>query len=86
LQFTHSILSFNTPISVMTASATISKRPIVDVVGQDANKKSNTSGMDDPTSGLNAAPIPPLLVKRLSSKAKLPKRGSEFAAGYDLFR
>lgn len=27
-----------------------------------------------------------LQVKKLSDRAQLPKRGSEFAAGYDLFR
>ncbi len=28
---------------------------------------------------------PPLLIKRLSEKAKLPTRGSAFAAGYDIY-
>jgi dUTP pyrophosphatase len=28
---------------------------------------------------------PALLIKKLSPKAKLPTRGSEFAAGYDLY-
>ncbi|RFU29674.1 hypothetical protein B7463_g6653, partial [Scytalidium lignicola] len=28
---------------------------------------------------------PPLLIKKLSDKAKLPTRGSEFAAGYDIY-
>ncbi|KAL2064867.1 hypothetical protein VTL71DRAFT_4007 [Oculimacula yallundae] len=28
---------------------------------------------------------PPLLIKKLSDKARLPTRGSEFAAGYDLY-
>lgn len=43
----------------------------------------------DPTSTM--APVtsletsPPLLIKKLSEKAKLPTRGSEFAAGYDLY-
>jgi dUTP pyrophosphatase len=32
------------------------------------------------------APVPNLLVKRLSDKAKLPTRGSALAAGYDLYR
>lgn len=31
-------------------------------------------------------PLPPLLVKRLSAKARLPLRGSAKAAGYDLCR
>jgi len=29
---------------------------------------------------------PPLLVKKLSGKAKTPTRGSQFAAGYDVYR
>jgi hypothetical protein len=28
---------------------------------------------------------PPLLIKKLSEKAKLPTRGSAFAAGYDIY-
>jgi dUTP pyrophosphatase len=32
---------------------------------------------------VNAAP--PLLIKKLSDKAKLPTRGSAFAAGYDIY-
>lgn len=32
------------------------------------------------------APVSSLLVKRLSDKATLPKRGSALAAGYDLYR
>jgi len=28
---------------------------------------------------------PPLLIKKLSEKARLPTRGSAFAAGYDLY-
>ena len=31
-------------------------------------------------------PLPSLLVKRHSEKAKVPTRGSAFAAGYDLYR
>jgi hypothetical protein len=32
------------------------------------------------------APVPNLLIKRLSDKARLPTRGSALAAGYDLYR
>lgn len=28
---------------------------------------------------------PPLLIKKLSEKARLPTRGSAFAAGYDMY-
>lgn len=31
-------------------------------------------------------PVSKLLIKRLSEKARLPTRGSAFAAGYDLYR
>ncbi len=32
-----------------------------------------------------AAPVPPLQVKKLVPEAQTPTRGSEFAAGYDLY-
>lgn len=34
---------------------------------------------------VDAQPPPPLLIKKLSEKAKLPTRGSAFAAGYDIY-
>jgi len=34
----------------------------------------------------DVAPVSNLLIKRLSPKARLPKRGSALAAGYDLYR
>lgn len=37
-----------------------------------------------PSKSLFGAP-PPLKIKKLSFKARLPTRGSEFAAGYDLY-
>lgn len=36
-----------------------------------------------PVTKVDAAP--PLLIKKLSEKAKLPTRGSAFAAGYDIY-
>lgn len=33
----------------------------------------------------NVETAPPLLIKKLSDKARLPTRGSAFAAGYDLY-
>jgi dUTP pyrophosphatase len=36
-----------------------------------------------PVTAIEASP--PLLIKKLSGKAKLPTRGSAFAAGYDLY-
>ena len=35
---------------------------------------------------LGEASSPPLLIKKLSGKARTPTRGSAFAAGYDLYR
>lgn len=37
----------------------------------------------EPVTKIEAAP--PLLIKKLSDKAKLPTRGSAFAAGYDIY-
>lgn len=36
-----------------------------------------------PVTNVDAAP--PLLIKKLSDKARLPTRGSAFAAGYDIY-
>jgi len=33
----------------------------------------------------NGETAPPLLIKKLSDKARLPTRGSAFAAGYDIY-
>ena len=33
----------------------------------------------------NVSDSPALLIKKLSEKARLPTRGSEFAAGYDIY-
>ncbi|KAH8910718.1 dUTP diphosphatase [Coniochaeta sp. PMI_546] len=47
--------------------------------------------MAGPSSSSNGTTVtkvdqaPPLLIKKLSDKAKLPTRGSAFAAGYDLY-
>jgi dUTP pyrophosphatase len=44
-----------------------------------------------PSTTENSAPVthveaaPALLIKRLSEKARLPTRGSAFAAGYDIY-
>jgi hypothetical protein len=38
------------------------------------------------TMSIAKPPVASMLVKRLSEKAKLPTRGSAFAAGYDLYR
>jgi dUTP pyrophosphatase len=47
--------------------------------------------MAGPSSSSNGTSVtkvdqaPPLLIKKLSDKARLPTRGSAFAAGYDLY-
>ncbi|KAK3694724.1 dUTPase-like protein [Podospora appendiculata] len=46
-----------------------------------ANGSTNTVPVLDQA----AAAPPPLMVKKLSDKARLPTRGSAFAAGYDLY-
>jgi dUTP pyrophosphatase len=44
-----------------------------------------TANTDAATMAPAAAPSPPLLIKKLSPQARLPTRGSAFAAGYDLY-
>jgi len=39
----------------------------------------------EPTPVTKVDAAPPLLIKKLSEKAKLPTRGSAFAAGYDIY-
>lgn len=49
--------------------------------------KTDSTAMDNgstvPVTNLDQTP--PLLIKKLSDKARLPTRGSAFAAGYDLY-
>ena len=45
-----------------------------------------STGNDDPAANIKVEESPPLLVKKLSDRAKTPTRGSAFAAGYDLYR
>ena len=46
-------------------------------------ERSEGAGMAAPTTRI--ADAPPLLVKKLVPEARAPTRGSEFAAGYDLY-
>ncbi|KAH8179752.1 dUTPase domain-containing protein [Sarocladium implicatum] len=48
-----------------------------------AKRVKTTNG--DTTDTMDSAAPPPLLVKKLSDKARLPTRGSAFAAGYDIY-
>ena len=43
------------------------------------------AGMATTTASISQEIIPPLHVKRINEKAKVPTRGSAFAAGYDLY-
>jgi dUTP pyrophosphatase len=55
-------------------------------------RANDATNSDEPSKKLkedvSALPAPPggLLIKRLAPNAKLPTRGSAFAAGYDLYR
>ena len=52
-------------------------------VKTDNTTSSATMSSDPSVTKLDQAP--PLLIKKLSDKAKVPTRGSAFAAGYDLY-
>lgn len=41
---------------------------------------------DDTTVSVKSAMLGSLLVKKLSDKARIPTRGSKYAAGFDLYR
>lgn len=45
----------------------------------------STTGEKNGTAVPTLEQSPPLLIKKLSDKARLPTRGSAFAAGYDLY-
>ncbi|RYP89633.1 hypothetical protein DL770_004280 [Monosporascus sp. CRB-9-2] len=55
------------------------------------NTSTNTGGSSSNNGTTTTVPVPkldqspPLLIKKLSEKARLPTRGSAFAAGYDLY-
>jgi dUTP pyrophosphatase len=44
-----------------------------------------SSNTETPTPVTKVDAAPPLLIKKLSEKARLPTRGSAFAAGYDIY-
>jgi hypothetical protein len=62
--------------------------PIVPTSPPAKRIKTNSTTMDSTSNGTAKQPqeqAPPLLIKKLSDKARLPTRGSAFAAGYDLY-
>ncbi|KAI9597229.1 dUTPase-like protein [Syncephalis fuscata] len=54
-----------------------------DTVASEANNQVQAIDNNDPTL-VSTTPYQPFKVKRLSKKARLPKRGSSLAAGYDI--
>lgn len=45
----------------------------------------NTNTDEAPNQSTMSSSVPSLLIKKLSANAKLPTRGSAFAAGYDIY-
>lgn len=45
----------------------------------------NTTATTTTSTTTNTMAAPPLMIKKLSDKARLPTRGSAFAAGYDIY-
>lgn len=68
------------PQASPTTSSPPAKRVKTDATTNMASSENNEAV---PVPKLDQAP--PLLVKKLSDKARLPTRGSAFAAGYDLY-
>ena len=62
----------------------LAKRPKVDESKVPGMATAEPTQKPAPLLSSNDGP-PPLLVKKLSDKAKTPTRGSAFAAGYDLY-
>jgi dUTP pyrophosphatase len=52
---------------------------------QKTNPATNSTIMETTTPVTKVDAAPPLLIKKLSDKARLPTRGSAFAAGYDIY-
>lgn len=60
---------------------------ISNIMGIDSPQlKKRRMSVSDSADNDASAPTLQLLVKRLSDKAKIPTRGSNLAAGYDLYR
>lgn len=59
------------------------KRVKTDGTTSTTSTMAHVNGSTIPTTAIEQAP--PLLIKKLSDKARLPTRGSAFAAGYDIY-
>lgn len=59
------------------------KRVKTDGTASTTSTMAHVSGSTVPVTTMDQAP--PLLIKKLSDKARLPTRGSAFAAGYDIY-
>ncbi|RYO94945.1 hypothetical protein DL763_003841 [Monosporascus cannonballus] len=80
------------PISTTTTvTSPPTSPPAKRVKTTDATTTMASTANDGSSADSGTAPVPkldqapPLLVKKLSEKARLPTRGSAFAAGYDLY-
>lgn len=62
-----------------------SSEPVVAQQQPDHPAKRVKTASDDAPVPAAMEPCPPLQVKKLSDKARLPTRGSLFAAGYDIY-
>lgn len=60
-----------------------SKRVKTDGTASTTSTMAHVNGSNVPVTTMDQAP--PLLIKKLSEKARLPTRGSAFAAGYDIY-
>jgi dUTP pyrophosphatase len=59
------------------------KRVKTDGTASTTSTMAHVNGSTVPVTTMDQAP--PLLIKKLSDKARLPTRGSAFAAGYDVY-
>lgn len=69
----------NTPNDPIVPTSPPAKRIKTDTTAETMDSSNSTTKHQ-----LDLQP-PPLLIKKLSDKARLPTRGSAFAAGYDLY-
>ena len=59
---------------------------VTDSISSSAGTVCNVKKLKSENASNSAQKDPVLQVKKLSENARLPERGSSFAAGYDLFR
>ncbi|KAK3310513.1 dUTPase-like protein [Chaetomium strumarium] len=74
----------STPNQPIVPTSPPAKRIKTDI-GDRANESETMNSSDGAAKQQQEPQSPPLLIKKLSDKARLPTRGSAFAAGYDLY-